>query len=125
MLLAGFGRFLQQLVHKQITTPRQGFFMAEFDGAVGIRLGTTYSCVAVWQNETVQIIPDDQVFPCIFSLLFRTNGGQFLHHFCRATGEPPLLCHSRIHRTLLVMRQSLRSVFPLFAVGATSLNAIV
>ncbi|RNF12967.1 putative heat shock protein 70 [Trypanosoma conorhini] len=34
--------------------------MEAFDGAIGIDLGTTYSCVAVFRNDAVEVVPNDQ-----------------------------------------------------------------
>ena len=34
--------------------------MAQYDGAIGIDLGNSYTCVAVWHNNRAEVIPNEQ-----------------------------------------------------------------
>ena len=52
--------------------------MEEDDIIVGIDLGTTNSCVAIWRNNTFEVIPDEKGNRTIPSVVAFTNQNKYI-----------------------------------------------
>jgi L1 cell adhesion molecule like protein len=87
-----------------------GFLPGDDDGpAVGIDLGTTYSCVAVWRRGRVEVIPNDQgnltTPSCVaFTDTWRLIGDAALNQAAMnplntifGENSNSLICHNAIH----------------------------